>query len=38
MVEAVRWEQGRARIDALLTEGRLQAVHANRELAELMVA
>ena len=38
MVEAVRWEQGCARIDALLTEGRLQAVHANRELAELMVA
>jgi hypothetical protein len=38
MADAARWEQGRASIDALVAEGRLQRVHPNRELADLMVA
>jgi hypothetical protein len=33
-----RWEQGRATVDQLIDEERLQKVSASRELADLMVA
>lgn len=32
-----RWEKGRAEVDRLLLEGRIERVHANRELADLMI-
>ena len=38
MADAARWQQGRASIDGLVAEGRLQVVQPNRELAQLMVA
>jgi HEPN domain-containing protein len=38
MEDAARWEQGRASIDSLVAEGRLQLVQPNRELAQLLVA
>lgn len=33
MADAARWEQGRASIDGLVAEGRLQVVQPDRELA-----
>ncbi len=34
----VRWEQGRAEVDRLIVEGRVERVSANRPLADVMVA
>lgn len=33
----VRWQQGRTEVDRLMTEGRIERVAANRELAELIL-